>query len=46
LKAILALDKSTHPVSPSAGEYDYIVDGVFTHPRPLAEVWGHKNRTI
>ena len=23
-------------MSPSAGEYDYIVDGVFTHPRPGA----------
>jgi hypothetical protein len=21
-------------MSPSAGEYDYIVGGVFTHPRP------------
>ena len=31
LKAILALNKSTHPVSPSAGECDYIVSGVFTH---------------
>jgi hypothetical protein len=36
LKAILALDKSTHPMSPSAGECDYIVDGVFTRPRPIA----------
>jgi len=38
LKAILAFDKSTHPMSPSAGECDYIVGGVFTHPRPGAVV--------
>jgi len=36
LKTILAFDKSTHPVSPSAGAYHYIAAGVFTHPRPEA----------
>ena len=34
-----AFDKSTHPMSPSAGECDYIATGVFTHPRPEADIW-------
>jgi len=38
LKTILAFDKSTHPVSPSAGAYHYIAAGVFTHPRPEAVI--------
>jgi hypothetical protein len=38
LRAVLAFDKSTHPVSPSAGECDYIKAGVFTQPRPEAAI--------
>jgi len=38
------LNKSTHPVSPSAGECDYIVGGVFTHPRPTGDIRSTANR--